>query len=542
MGAPEAPMLNGFVFGNKKQDGCLTKEQETQLHSCEPGTDCHARLSETGETVWIIPIVTRTPGGIVVPEVGAGGGGGDLYQVPELDTADAAAIVKLEELCSRLIDNTDTLREALQKLSAANESGRMRLSLEGLGQNSHGNYSVEDMISLLANKNPQQELVSPVPSELEVQSGSEEKDLPNVIRFPYSRHSSHSELRHLVSILRPKDIYPCTFDAQNWTEDCSIEELFGDLCSERVFSHDRSMRVLVADRQNRETTERKRKRDDEDDKLATSDIESTQSASYETVERHPSGNLQLQEHSQPQSLEVDPEADTIKTISVKGDSSELNELPTSYSQMQPVSPPKAQASINIPSEEPEQTHILESYTDRPSSSSSFTPSPPLSPNTRLRNIKDAYDRLQNPPPDPQASSDPPPDIPQLDGPIANASTPHTPQNPPDSSDPPSSPLTISTSFFESQHSQALAPNDVSPGTERPDHHHHHHHHSASARKAAYRAARAAALHDDDEEASEFESDAPVNGGGAGGSGGFGLWEVFATRSGGNSHTDKEMEL
>lgn len=40
--------------------------------------------------------------------------------------------------------------------------------------------------------------------------------LPNRIRFPYSRHSSYRELCHLLQVLRPKDIWPCTVDSVRW--------------------------------------------------------------------------------------------------------------------------------------------------------------------------------------------------------------------------------------------------------------------------------------------------------------------------------------
>lgn len=42
--------------------------------------------------------------------------------------------------------------------------------------------------------------------------------LPNVITFPYSRHSSYKELCDLVQVFDPKDVYPCTIDELNWTE------------------------------------------------------------------------------------------------------------------------------------------------------------------------------------------------------------------------------------------------------------------------------------------------------------------------------------
>lgn len=50
------------------------------------------------------------------------------------------------------------------------------------------------------------------------------------ITFPYARHSSLPELRHLVSALRPCDVWPCTADVTTWTQqDLSVAALFGDL-------------------------------------------------------------------------------------------------------------------------------------------------------------------------------------------------------------------------------------------------------------------------------------------------------------------------
>jgi DNA cross-link repair 1C protein len=46
----------------------------------------------------------------------------------------------------------------------------------------------------------------------------EELGLPQVITFPYSRHSSYPELCDLVRAFRPKDVYACTIDAHTWQE------------------------------------------------------------------------------------------------------------------------------------------------------------------------------------------------------------------------------------------------------------------------------------------------------------------------------------
>lgn len=69
--------------------------------------------------------------------------------------------------------------------------------------------------------------------------------LPNKIAFPYSRHSSHSELRGLVSVFRPRDIYPCVVDDASWDESKTMEYLFGDLCEGSEFAHDKEMRARV---------------------------------------------------------------------------------------------------------------------------------------------------------------------------------------------------------------------------------------------------------------------------------------------------------
>ena len=45
------------------------------------------------------------------------------------------------------------------------------------------------------------------------------------------------------------DIFPCTFDPLTWSEDVSINQLFGHLCFGKIFSHDVYMRELQANNQ-----------------------------------------------------------------------------------------------------------------------------------------------------------------------------------------------------------------------------------------------------------------------------------------------------
>lgn len=64
-------------------------------------------------------------------------------------------------------------------------------------------------------------------------------NLPKTIRFPYSRHSSYPELCAFVDAFKPKDVWPCTANPDEWIRnDTSIELLFGQFCSEYEFSYD----------------------------------------------------------------------------------------------------------------------------------------------------------------------------------------------------------------------------------------------------------------------------------------------------------------
>lgn len=79
--ARESPLLTGYKFGNTDQAGILTLEKSVRLHSCEKNMKCSGLNKKT---VWIRPIITRTASGQDIPEMGIGGGGGDLTQQPDL--------------------------------------------------------------------------------------------------------------------------------------------------------------------------------------------------------------------------------------------------------------------------------------------------------------------------------------------------------------------------------------------------------------------------------------------------------------------------
>jgi DNA cross-link repair 1C protein len=79
-------------------------------------------------------------------------------------------------------------------------------------------------------------------------------DLPQTITFPYSRHSSYQEQCDLLNKLRPRDVWPCTFDPGRWfcrgKATITIEDLFGQYCSGDKFRHD----VEAKEKHGRQTT------------------------------------------------------------------------------------------------------------------------------------------------------------------------------------------------------------------------------------------------------------------------------------------------
>jgi hypothetical protein len=96
--------------------------------------------------------------------------------------------------------------------------------------------------------------------EGEVANTSDQPDpsirkLPTTITFPYSRHSSYSELCELVSAFSPKQVYPCTVDETTWTPAVGMASLFGQCCSGTDFDHDHEMMSKYTDRLESQSTD-----------------------------------------------------------------------------------------------------------------------------------------------------------------------------------------------------------------------------------------------------------------------------------------------
>lgn len=147
-GASEAPALCGFELGNGNVAGCLSNNVNCRIHSCEPGVACAS--SRGPKSVYIMPIVNRTPTGTEIPDVGAGGGVGDLYQTHELELPDESAMAELEKLCSQHIQDQEALSQMRNALTNAFQSKRKALSLDTYGFKEEGEISLENLVTALS--------------------------------------------------------------------------------------------------------------------------------------------------------------------------------------------------------------------------------------------------------------------------------------------------------------------------------------------------------------------------------------------------------
>ncbi|KAI0133730.1 hypothetical protein BJ170DRAFT_715874 [Xylariales sp. AK1849] len=230
----EAPFLVGFNCGNSRHEGCLTLEENVRIHSCEKGTSCS--VMENKPIVWIRPIVAHLPGGQDIAEVGLGGGGDDLEQEAELRHLAAENL----KLLTSKIDEIDTLsaevREEMKALLIVLVSGgcneSLDLDIDDFSEDVQTRlgsviWPVVKSLAIPKDQNHQAELSSAV------------KSLPKRISFPYARHSTYPELKHLVQTFRPRDMWPNTVDISYWVErGITMRSLFGDCCSGSVFEHD----------------------------------------------------------------------------------------------------------------------------------------------------------------------------------------------------------------------------------------------------------------------------------------------------------------
>ncbi|CAZ85128.1 unnamed protein product [Tuber melanosporum] len=238
------PFLSGFEFGNSKVLGCTTSNTEARFHSCEKRIGCKG-LEGRKNIVWISPVITRV-GSYDVHEPGVGSG--DLENQDDLELRDEHLKQILEILGP---DVPESVRDLLKE---ARTSMKQLLPLSLQRGSEEDDLTAPKLLGLLSeaagisSQRKSQEtdsqilIPTPISNDEEGVVAENGEILPNVITFPFSRHSSYSELRGLVSAFRPRDIYPCVVNEAAWDEEKSVETLFGDLCTGGEFTHDNDMR------------------------------------------------------------------------------------------------------------------------------------------------------------------------------------------------------------------------------------------------------------------------------------------------------------
>ena len=254
----ETASLSGYFAGNTWIKGCLSTDPGTKLHSCEPGLECHSRISKQDNVVWIAPIISRLGDGTEVLELGAGGGWRDFHQTLELEHNDDTASAATLQMCQQHLQDQNNPEEALEQFKVAWR--QRRLPIEGFSSGQHRDITIDDFFKTQAN------MIMELTAQHPPRTMAKARQQDRVLHFPYSRHSSHQELRDLVSRFEPEDICPCTVDIDSWTDDLSMESLFGDLCPRASsWYYDASNRTAAKAAQEEKVLLGKRKRDVQDD-------------------------------------------------------------------------------------------------------------------------------------------------------------------------------------------------------------------------------------------------------------------------------------
>jgi DNA cross-link repair 1C protein len=231
--------------------------------------------------VWITPIITRSKEGVVVPELGAGGGGGDIHLASELEVSNIGSVSEFEEVCKQIVKEPTNLRWLLSRIDSARSSKDLRMSLAGMDLDNEEEITLQEFAKRLVGL---ENFISITGNErIPNKPCSHGSPLKDTVHFPFSRHSSYDELCGLVAALKPGDIYPCTVEEDTWTEDVSMQRLFGHLCSGAVFHHDGEMRFLRHQRLENEQPSKKRpKRRNVDDSQESPSVPNT-SQEYDTA-------------------------------------------------------------------------------------------------------------------------------------------------------------------------------------------------------------------------------------------------------------------
>lgn len=368
----EAAALCGFKNGNHMQPGCLTSSENARIHSCERGMGCSVLDKDANaRIVHIIPIISRS-NGVEIAELGAGGGKGDLDLKEELETGDVAATGRLMELCAQSINEPELLSKVLKLLQYALATGSASvdfgLQLQKESQVSEDDLSLQKFVAALsANASKKQQ-------------DKTEPHRNKTIRFPYSRHSSYSELCELIAAFKPRDVFPCTVDEATWTPELSMKALFGEYCSAQSFRHDAEMmRIFKARQIHSETQKRDRSESQQD-----TQFETPPEITVPSVTKPQVAKMEPEMPSEPPVAEVD---ETIASVTLTTSNKALEPHPADAPDPTSAVLPEPEPAEQTATEELKSTIL----SDRRYSSPSKTKSLRLERKRKLTNAHLAYE-------------------------------------------------------------------------------------------------------------------------------------------------------
>lgn len=131
-----------------------------------------------------------------MPELGAGGGGGDLYQTHELELPDQSSLEQLESLCLEQIRDPETLAQTREALIQAFKSKNKALSLDSYGMKDVSDIPLQELVQILGR-------------------GRSDKEL-------WSNDVKGSALRDTLGNRLPKTIVCCSRNQKSQLTSCSI--------------------------------------------------------------------------------------------------------------------------------------------------------------------------------------------------------------------------------------------------------------------------------------------------------------------------------
>lgn len=133
-------------------------------------------------SIFICPIVNRAKDGSKVPEHGAGGGGGDLYQSHELELPDEFTLQQLETLCREQIKDEAVFSKTMDALKSAFNSESKKLSLDTYGLKAEDEIPLKELVQKLSRGKPGTPSDVDVPSTIPSSERSSKNDeLPKSI-------------------------------------------------------------------------------------------------------------------------------------------------------------------------------------------------------------------------------------------------------------------------------------------------------------------------------------------------------------------------